>query len=325
MATVQRSITFSKTDSMTLFFEPIWKDMMAQGMFRVMPNVVSKKKMGFVQKLENIVQKATGCGFTPKGKVGLYTREIEVDDFKVNIQQCFDEFKDTIFEDQLKKGNLKYDVSGTMMGNILLAKVRDAMDLDYNRLFWWGDKSSNDTANNITNGMWSVHIPQLVADDLTPYINANSGAPLAPGDAIALLKNVYDAQANVLMGLPDNMKKFYVSRSVWQAYQCDLEDIGGGDGGRNQLINGVNVLTYRGIQLVPFLNWDQYTTNVLGNPDTHQVLLTVPDNLVFATDLLSDLNRVAIFFDQLEEQTYMKVNGKFGTNYVHPELMVAAY
>jgi len=325
MATTLRNISINSSKATTIFFEPVWKDMITQGNFRIMANVTSKKKIGYVQKLENIIQKATGCGFTPKGKVGVYTREIEVDPFKINIAQCFDEFKDTMFEEMLKKGNMEYDLNGTLMMDILITKVRDAMDLDYTRLFWWGDKSSTDTNNNLTDGIWSVHIPALVAANQTPYVNSNSGAPLAPGDAIALLKEVYENQALVLKGLPKTMKRFYVSDSVFEAYECDLENIGGGDAGRTQLINGVETLFYRGIQLVNNAKWDEYTTNVLGNPDTHQVLLSAPDNLIFATDLLSSLNSIEVFFDKLEEQTYLKVNGKFGTNYVHPQLMVAAY
>ncbi len=325
MATTLRNISISSSKATTIFFEPVWKDMITQGNFRVMANVTSKKKIGYVQQLENIIQKATGCGFTPKGQVGVYTREIEVDQFKVNISQCFDVFKDTIFEEQLKKGNMQYDTDGTIMGNILITKVRDAMDLDYTRLFWWGDKASSDANNNLTDGIWSVHIPALVAANQTPYVNANSGSPLAPGDAIDLLKEVYENQALVLKGLPKSMKRFYVSDSVYEAYESDLEALGGGDAGRTQLINGVEMLSYRGIALVNNAKWDEYTTNVLGTPNTHQVLLSAPDNLIFATDLLSSLNSIEIFFDKLEEQVYMKVNGKFGTNYVHPKLMVAAY
>lgn len=325
MATVLRQVSFTKSETFDLFFEPIWKDIQAQENFRVMPNVVSKKKMGFVQKLEKIIQKRVGCGFTPKGKVGVYTREIEVDSFKVNIAQCFDEFKDTMFEDQLRKGNMQYDINGTTIMNILIAKVRDAMDLDYNRLFWFGDKSSNDVTYNIVNGLWSVYIEELVNNNQTPYINSGSGAPLAPGDAIDLLEKMYDAQARPLKGLAVNRKRFYVSQSVWDGYRKDLQNLGGGDAGRMQTIDGVTMLKYEGIQLVPMLLWDEYMENDLGQPDSHLVLLSSPDNLVFATDLLSDLNTIEVFFDKLEEQTYLKVNGKFGANYVHPQLMVAAY
>jgi hypothetical protein len=228
-------------------------------------------------------------------------------------------------QEKLKKGNMKRDLTDTEIMDLIILKVQDAIQLDYMRLFWFGDKSSNDPVYNVTDGMWSVHIPELVNSNQTPYTNANGGAPLAPGDAEALLRNVYKAQSNALMGIPSQDKRFFVSRSVWEAYEDDLEAAGGGDAGRTQLINGVTELFYRGIRLVVNANWDEYTANDLGQPDEHQVMLTTPDNLVFATDMFSDLNRIQVFFDTLDEMTRIKVNAKFGTNFVHPALFSVAY
>jgi hypothetical protein len=327
MATINRTVgvSYEGIEANELFFEPFWMDMLALGDFRVMPNVVNKKKMQFVQKLEKIVQKGGGCGFHPSGKFGMYDRTIEVDEVKVNIEQCFDEFKDTVLQEKLKKGNMKMNLSDTEIMRLMILNVQDGMMLDYMRLFWFGDKSSNDAAYNITDGMWSVHIPALVADNVTPYTNANSGAPLAPGASIDLLSDVYKAQSNSLAGIPAQDKRFFVSRSVWEGYEDDLEALGGGDAGRTQTIEGVTTLTYRGIRLVLNANWDEYTANDLGQPDEHQVMLTTPDNLVFATDIFSDLNKIQAFFDELDEKTKIKVNAKFGSNFVHPALFSVAY
>jgi hypothetical protein len=55
------------------------------------------------------------------------------------------------------------------------------------KVAFFGNKASVDDAVNITDGMWSVYIPQLVANNLVPYINSNSGTPLGAGDGIDLL------------------------------------------------------------------------------------------------------------------------------------------
>ncbi len=136
-----------------VFFDPIFEPDGSFQNYRVIPNVVSKKKLLFVQKLEKIVQKHTGCGFTPVGKFGIYDREIEVDNIKVNIEQCVDEFADTILEEKLKKGNLREDLTGTEIGNMMLSSVQMGIALDYHRLFWFGDKASLDPAYNVTNGI----------------------------------------------------------------------------------------------------------------------------------------------------------------------------
>tara|TARA_R110002096_G_scaffold220611_2_gene409182 strand:+ start:781 stop:1767 length:987 start_codon:yes stop_codon:yes gene_type:complete len=327
MATVNKSmsISFQGIQANTVFFDPIFEPNGSFMNYRVIPNVVSKKKLLFVNKLEKIVQKHTGCGFTPVGKFGIYDREIEVDDIKVNIEQCVDEFKDTILEEKLKKGNLREDLNGTEIGNMMLQAVQMGITLDYHRLFWFGDKSSLDPAYNVTDGIWSVYIPQLVNANLTPFTSALSGAPLAAGAATTILTTVYDQQSLALAGLPDGMKKLYVSKSIWNAYRADLENSGGGDAGRQMLIDGTQTLLFRGIMLLENPNWDEYTTNDLGLIDQHEVMLTIPDNLVFATDLMSDLTSVMMFFDPFEEVTKIKVQAKFGTNFVHPSLFSVAF
>lgn len=327
MATIERTIavSYEGIEANDLFFEPFWMDMSNLGDFRIMPNVVSKKKMQFVERLEKIIKKKTGCGFDPSGKVGVYERTVEVEEVKAELEICFDEFKDTVMQEKLKKGNMKMDLSDTEIMNLLITKVQDAIMLDYMRLLFFGDKSSLDEFYNVVDGLWTVHIPNLVNQNQIPYINANSGAPLAPGATIDLLEDVYRAQSNALYGITAANKRFYVTRSVWEGYQTDLENTGGGDAGRVALINGETSLFYRGIRLVPFLNWDEYTENDLGQTDEHLVMLTTPDNIVVATDVLADLNRIQVFFDQLDEKTRIKVNAKFGSNFVHPSLFCVAY
>lgn len=327
MGTIQRqaSVSYKGIEATEIFFEPIFKDLLELGNFRVMPNVVNKKKMQFIGQMEKIVQKKTGCGFHPSGKLGIYDRTIEVDEVTIMIEECFDEFKDTILQEKLRKGNLKMNLSGTEVMNLLLLKVQDAAMLDFMRLFWFGDKSSLDAAYNVTDGLWSAYIPELVANNLIPYTNLNSGAALTSGDGIAALEAVYESAPLALKGLMKGEKRFFVSGDIYEQYIRDLENGGGGDAGLQMLMNGVETVTYRGIQVVPNYNWDQYTTNDLNQPLQHQVLYTSPSNLVFATDLLGDLSSILVFYDELEEKTFVKVNGKMGTNYVHPSLMSVGY
>ena len=114
-------------------------------------------------------------------------------------------------------------------------------------------------------------------------------------------------------------------------YLVDYEDVdsvtigAGGDAGRQLVIDGAQVLTFRGIPVKPQWNWDVYTAADLSLPDYHQILYTSPKNLIFATDLFSTLSQVGVFYDELEEKTYVKVNGKMGTNYVHPSLFSVGY
>ena len=329
MGTINRSLDVTwdqKNGVNTLFFEPTWQSMLELNSFRVLPNVKNKKKIGFVKKLEKILQKAIGCGFTPKGSTSVYDRTIEVDPVKVNMQQCIDEFKDTVIEQNFRKtGNMKYDLTGTELMAVIVQLIQDSLPGEYQRLFWFGDKSSNDPTLNITNGFWSVYAEQLVLSNQSPYIDSNSGAPLAPGDGLALLKKMYKAQTKPLKGMMATDKRFYVSNSVFEAVEDDYEALGGGDGGRVQTIEGVTKLFYRGIEIIQDCNWDTTMQDDLGKPDSHLALLTTPDNLIMATNMQSDLNKVEVWYDRKDELNYIKVNGEFGTNFVHAAFFVIAY
>ena len=327
MGTIQHefSVSYKGIEAQKLFFEPIFTDILNIGDFTVLPDVVYKRKLQYVDKLEKIVRKNTGCGFSAAGNFGITEREIDVDEVKINIEQCYDEFKSTVLQEKLKKGNMKFDMSGTEIFKYLIQKVKDATLLDYMRLFWFGDKASASADYDITDGLWTVHIPALVAAASVPYTATGSGAPLAAGQGEALLRSVYESAALPLKGLPTNEKVFLVSGSVYEQYREDLENSGGGDAGRQLVIDGAQQLTFRGIPVKPNWNWDVYTSADLGLPDHHQILYTTPKNLIFATDLFSSLASVLVFYDQLQEKTYVKVNGKMGSNYVHPSLMAVGY
>ena len=329
MATVNRSldVTWNQKNGVNqLFFEPVWQSMLLLDAFRVIPNVTSKRKIGYIQKLENILQKAVGCGFTPKGQVSVYDRQIEVDPVKINMKQCIDEFKNTAIEANFARtGNMKYDLTGTELMAIIVQLIQDSLPGEYQRLFWFGDKSSNDVNLNLTDGFWTVYAEDLVTSNQSPYVNSASGAPLAPGDGIALLKKMYENQSLPLKGVAKGDKRYYVTDSIWEQLVDDMEALGGGDAGRFQLIDGVETLTYRGIKVIADANWDKVMTNDLASPDSHLALLTTPDNLIMATNMKSDLNKVEVWYDRKDELNYIKLNAEFGTNFVHPSFFVIAY
>jgi len=116
----QLDVSFRGTEANNIFLEPVFFDDDLRGQFRVLGNVANKKKMVFVQDLENIVRKYSGCGFNPVGSVDIYQRTIDVEKMKVDLEMCWDEFEDTVFEELLKTGTRLPDVSGTLIENILL-------------------------------------------------------------------------------------------------------------------------------------------------------------------------------------------------------------
>jgi hypothetical protein len=320
----QLDVSFRGTEANNIFLEPVFFDDDLRGQFRVLGNVANKKKMVFVQQLENIVRKYSGCGFNPVGSVDIYQRTIDVEKMKVDLEMCWDEFEDTVFEELLKTGTRLPDISGTLIENILLTRVQQAIRNDITRLSYFGDQSSNNPNFDSLDGFWTVYYPQLVADDLVPRANTGSGTNLASGDGFAILRDVYDQAPLQLKGLPANQKVFNVTQSVYSQLREDIENGGGGDYGLLQLINGVEQFTFRGVTVIPQFRWDDIATS-LGTTKPHYVEYTTPQNKVLATDVLSPETALELWYDQKDEKVYIKARFKMGVNYIHPSLISLGY
>lgn len=307
-----------------ILLEPVFFDEELRSSFRVMPNVTNRRKMQFVEKLENVVRKYTGCGFTPVGNMSVYDRTIEVERMKIDMELCWDEFKDTVIEELLNQGTRLPDLSGTQVESILISRVQQALRLDLERLAYFGNTASNDPNFDPVDGLWTVHYPNLVADTLIPRTNTGSGSALTSGDGIEILRAVYDQAPNELKALPANEKVFYTTYSVFNQYLVDIEEGGGADYGLLQMINGAPSLQFRGIRVIPQYRWDA-TLTALGTSTPHYVEYTTPMNRVLATDITDPGTDLAMWYDQKDEKVYLKGRWKMGVNYVHHSLISVGY
>jgi len=324
MATIikpSQTIALSAKETNTLFYEPIFMEMYQSDIFKIMLNVKNTAKFGFIRPLERILQAKTGCGFTPIGSMSVYDREVQVYPFKINVELCVDVFKDTILDNLMNRGLRMNDLTGTVLLQITLDVLKSAAVKDIYNLVWFGNRASTDTAMNFVDGLWSVHIPQLIANNLVPVFDTNSGVALTAGDGLAYIEGVVK-NSDILLGmLPKASKRIHVTGKIWDQYETDLIALGGGDAGRTQLIDGSTVLTYKGIPVIPNWSWDEYDENVLGLQNEHRILFTVKENLVIATDILGTETSFLTWYDEKEEMNYIKSVGDLGTNYVHPKLM----
>jgi hypothetical protein len=330
MPTITKSLDFTLTpggsaDVNKLVMEPIFRSEILKDI-TIVPNVKTKKKMGFFRPMEEILQKDSGCKWNPKGSSDMYIREIDAEPVKVNMEICADIFKDTAIQERYQRtGIATNNLVGTQIGSVVVMQVRETVPTDSYKVFWFGNKAAESDFYNIADGLWPVHLRRLAEESLSPWIDSNSGSPLGPGDAQALLQKMYKAQSKVLKGLPKSQKRFYVTDSVWEGWFDDLTTIGGGDAGRVQIINGEEVLFYRGIRLVADPCWDDIMETKFDSPDSHLALLTTPKNLIMSTDVLSDQNSLEFWYDRKEESNNLRVKFKLGTNFVHPAFFVIAY
>lgn len=314
------------TQAQEMLFKPVFFDADIEEIFETMVLVNNKQQIGYVGAMEDIMQLAGGCGWTPKGNLGLFERCIEVDEVKVNLELCYDEFVGTVYKQKLKAGSQSSNLEGTIFMQILMTRMVQALKKQMLKVAFFGNKASVDDAVNITDGMWSVYIPQLVAGNLVPYINSFSGTPLGAGDGIDLLTAVWENSSNVLAAVPEAQKVMLVSANVYRQYLQDLQNNGVSSAAHLTLLtDGAQRLTFNGVEVKPMYDWQQYAAQYLNVTDANFVLYTERTNFVLGTDIANPINQSIAWHDEEDEK--LKVKSKFylGFNYKHSDLITVAY
>ena len=151
--------------------------------------------------------------------------------------------------------------------------------------------------------------------------NVATGAVKTDG-AKAMFKAAYNAMPNVLKK-NKNIAKFMVSSSIADNFRDSIES-GAFNDAQRILIDGVEMLKYRGIEIVEQMDWDSRISDDI-NYYPHRLLLTIPSNLVVGHDGQMDDGDIEMFYDKTTQNNHFRVEYKVGTQYVHPEYLVLAY
>ncbi len=146
---------------------------------------------------------------------------------------------------------------------------------------------------------------------------------LKSGAGKAILKALYDQMPPELRERMAEAR-YVVTGSVMDAYITDLE-ADGTEAAHMKVIDGVRSISFRGIPVIERRDWDVHIAADFSNVRPHRALLVLPENLVVGTDDESDVLMAEMWYDQNTQENKFRVEYKAGTQYVHPEYIVAAY
>jgi hypothetical protein len=191
--------------------------------------------------------------------------------------------------------------------------------------------TSSAAAIAITSGVpglaLTVTVSAALSGNLTGSV-ANTTAnvqntTLKAGAGKAILKAMYDRMTPELR---ENMlsARYLVSGSIMDAYITDLE-ADGTEAAHVKLIDGVRSISFRGIPVVERRDWDVHIAADFANVRPHRAMLVLPENLVVGTDATSDVLNAEMWYDQNSQENKFRVEYNAGTQYIHPEYIVAAY
>ncbi|WP_123868061.1 hypothetical protein [Chryseobacterium lactis] len=272
-----------------MLVKPHFADLLPDGSFNgtlneftVMDDVSSKRKIVEIMGNQNILKRRdASCNiiFSPVGKASI--RQIETDEIYGATKHCENEFYKGCLEDFRNKDPKFRDY--------IMDFFLKAIKVDITSNAYFGDI---DRAND-GNGIWSWNVFDGIFKHYAKFISDGTIKPnqttafnsgdLTPTDGKEYLHWAYKNQDIFLKHLPDNMKAFYVSQSIFDAYEEFLTLTGGSN---NIMLyqNGFKKLKYKNIDVLVETTWDPIMFALNNGVAAHACVLTIRGNFVFATD-----------------------------------------
>lgn len=304
------------------------------GSFNVMRNVKVDATMHLLNRPKRFLQSNDVCGFTPKGKMQLTSRKIEVKRMKVNLQFCIDELFDTCLERITGAGNdiKKMDATARLkqLKAAMMEQIQQGLVDDIFAIVHFGKKTNTIPDADLQaffamiNGLWEDIFADVAANN-TPATTGVSGVALSPGDSVELFEDTYGDAKLPLKRFKKSELVYKVTSTVYENYRKYLQMLGT-ELANTFLIDGVPAgLMYNGIPVIEYPDWDDILTNDFGLTLPHRVQLTVQGNDTIATDVTGDSTELRVYSDEDEE--FLKIKGelRLGAREAHPELNSVAY
>lgn len=318
--------TYSGANLNEIFYEPVFRSDDIMRNYRVIPNVKHKMNVFTSAALTKIVQKYTACSATSGStQFNIDEKTITAGRMRVALEQCTDEFFGTYIEEMYKNGADVMNIEGTQLADAIVNRAVKGIAQDVVRLAWGGD---NSTANYQGVTGWI----KLMGDDATvegakrAVTCTDSTAPTA-GESLTMIRRAYDEAPAALQQVPASEKKMFVSPSIYNAYLANLEGTSADLAITNQQ-DGVLVVKFRGVELVPMYEWDTIVADLnptmfdVGGTDyTNGLCYCAVDNLIIGSDVTDPEGSFKVFYDDLEEKMFFRGYFKLGVQFLYPSLV----
>jgi hypothetical protein len=310
-------------------------------LFTVRNGVRSKEQLHLMAPLTSVLAKGTAtCEPTYTQSGSITGRTIETGLFEINLSWCKKEFQGLLSTfnalgddpDLVGNGLSGYELGGKLR-SLILDEVLEAARQDIWKISFLGQTAfTGSSVYSTIDGLWTAYLDAFASycvktvynalpNGATSVLNANQARDtfrLMWGGAPILLKQMFTT----------GKVKLFVSGSMWQNYFDSLVDDCCVEGSWQLGQDGKNTLYYRGIELVPLWIIDQALENET-NPYTgllrHFAILTLPENNIFGTESVADLNNLELCYDCRTKTPFIQGEMRFGVNFINCDLTVIAY
>tara|TARA_R100001126_G_scaffold102254_1_gene85512 strand:- start:1084 stop:2094 length:1011 start_codon:yes stop_codon:yes gene_type:complete len=319
--------TYSGANLNEIFYEPVFRSEDIMRNYRVLPNVKHKMNVFTSAALTKIVNKYTACSASSGStQFDIDEKTITAGRMRVALEQCTDEFFGTYIEEMYRNGADVMNLEGTQLADAIVNRAVKGISQDVVRLAWGGDTASGSAAYDSMDGWMKLMGSGTPLSSRTEYSAVAPTAPTA-AESLALLRTMYDAAPAALQQVPAADKKIFVTPKTYNAYLTNLEGTSADLAITNQQ-DGVLVVKFRGVELVPMYEWD----TILADTDpalflrggvngTEGACYCAVENLIIGSDVTDPEGSFKVFYDDLEEKMFFRGYFKLGVQFLYPSLV----
>jgi hypothetical protein len=301
---------------------------------------------------EKVTVRDTGCGdFISTGTLARFTTNgISVDPLMAQFKDCATTYEGTILQAMLKAGHA-YDpnLEGTEIERLAKAymeggstnltpiemqtfaplldlaladRVTSTIYRDALRLWMLGDKASADVNYNGTDGIRKKLLAANPTAGSTAAGGAYRGAAINyaaiqadPKAMFDLLDDLIDNAQPELDDIDEGGKAIYLTKSLYRALKKTYRLFPALESSKLAYYQSTDSLTYDGIQVIEMKPWEQYMKADFPTASPHLALYTAVENMVMATDLVSDMTTAEFWYERKDRFNYARVLFRIGAGF----------
>jgi hypothetical protein len=325
---------------------------------RVIENIKTKVLIQGILAKNKVTVRDTGCGaFVGTGALATFkTNEIGVDPLMAQDEDCAETFVGTIMQGMLAQGHATdSDLSGTEIETLVrayaeggIAKVpvgnqtefANLLDLALNdmvtpvvygdalRVWMLGDRALTDKDYNQTDGLRKKLLAATGGASTTGANGAYRGAAINyaalkadPKLIFGVLEDLVSNCSDELQDIDEAAKVIYLSKSLYRllkfAYAPSTEE----NSMKLEYEKATRTYYYDGVKIVQLKVWEQYMKLDFPAASPHLALYTAPANLIWATDLESDVTTAEFKYEAKERKNWWRVLFRLGSGFAYDILV----
>ena len=325
---------------------------------RVVENIKTSVVMQGLLAKNKVTVRDTGCGaFQGTGALAKFvTNAISVDPLMAQDEDCAETFLGTIMQGMLAKGHATdSDLTGTQIETLVrayaeggIAKVpvgnqtefANLLDLTLNdmvtpvvygdalRVWMLGDKANASKDYNQTDGLRKKLLAATSGAASTGATGAYRGPALDyaalkadPKKIFGVLEDLVTGCADELQDIDDDQKVIYLTKSLYRLLKFAYAPGDNENTAKLDYEKATRTYYYDGIKIVELKVWEQYMKADFPASSPHLALYTAPKNLIWATDLESDVTTAEFKYEARTRINWWRVLFRLGSGFAYDILV----